>query len=107
MSDIRFTCLALLVAVGLICENKRLLHLAVILFDLVLVEVCCACVVIVDCNDLIKALLQVMRDLGLIIVVLKISAFGFCLHFLFIYGIKCFVVLALSHLVFSCRPQNR
>ena len=106
MRNVRLACLSLLVAVRLESEYKRLLHLLVILFDVLLVEVCSARIFIVDLYDLTEFLFQLLRDLGLDTVVLKISAFGLSLHFLLGYGIKCFVVLALSHLVFSYIPQN-
>ena len=98
--------LTLLVAVRLECEDKCLLHLGIVLFDILLIEICGSCVLVVELQYFLEFLFQFRRDLGLYTVVLKISAFGLSLHFLFGYGIKFFVILALSHLVFSYKPQN-
>ena len=106
MRDVGLARLTLLVAVCLERENERLLHLGVIFFDILLIEICSSCVLVVELQYFLEFLLQIRRDLGLYAVVLKISAFGLSLHFLFRYGIKFLVISALSHLVFSYKPQN-
>ena len=106
VSYVRLACLPLLVAVCLERENKSLLHLEVIFFDILLVKVCGTRIIVVKLYDLLEFLFQFLRDLGPDTVVLKISAFGLSLHFLLGYGIKFLVILALSHLVFSYIPQN-
>ena len=104
--DVGLARLTLLVAVRLKCEDERLLHLGVVLFDILLIEICSSRILVVELQYFLEFLFQFRRYLGLNAVVLKISAFGLSLHFLFRYGIKFFVILALSHLVFSYKPQN-
>ena len=91
----------------LISEDKCLLHLGVVFFDISLAEVGRTGILIVYGNDLVESFLQVLGNFRSVIVVLKISAFSLSLHFLFRYGVKCLVIFAFSHLVFSYRPQIR
>ena len=98
MRDVRLASLTLLVTVRLICEIKSLLELRVIPLDIFVIEICGARILIVKLNDLIEPVLKVLGDLGLNTVVVKIGTLGFSLNDLFsIYGIKCSVILALSH----------
>ena len=106
MRDIRLARLTLLVTVCLECENKSLLELLIILLDIFLIEIRGLGIIVVKLRYLVEFLFEILRDFRPDTVVLKISAFGLSLHFLFGYGIKFFVILALSHLVFSYKPQN-
>ena len=104
--DIRLARLTLLVTVCLECENKSLLELLIILLDIFLIEIRSLGIIVVKLRYLVEFLFEILRDFRPDTVVLKISALGFRLHYLFSYGIKCLVILGLTHLVFSYRPQN-
>ena len=93
-------------AVCLECENESLLELLVILLDVFLIKICSPGIIVVELRYLVKFLLEILGDFRPDAVVLKIRALSFRLHDFFSYGIKCLVILGLTHLVFSYRPQN-